>query len=143
VLPANGGFPAQIDVEGAMDAQAQRKRRHARLTFNEPVTDQITATHDVQILDLSMTGARVEHGVILRPGSTCHLRLPLGHNAISVLCHVVWSRAVGRAEPGRGKTGLLFHSGLEFAGMSPDARAVLSAFLDSQGTPPTDNRHET
>jgi hypothetical protein len=121
-----------------MEGRSQRQRRYARLTFKEPLADQITATHDVQILDVSLAGSRVEHGMILRPGSTCHLRLPLGNNAITVLCHVIWSRAVGRAEAGRGKTGLLFHSGLEFAGMSPDARALLIAFLESQGTPPSD-----
>ncbi len=121
-----------------MEVDSPHKRRYARLTFTEPVSDQITATQDVQILDLSMAGARVENGMILRPGSTCHLRVPLGHNSITVLCHVVWSRAVSRAEAGHGKTGLLFHTGLEFAGMSPDARALLNAFLESQGTPPSD-----
>jgi hypothetical protein len=120
-----------------MEPRSQRKRRYARLTFKEPVTDQVTATHDVQILDLSIAGARVEHAMILRPGSTCHLRLPLGNNSVTVVCHVVWSRAVGLSEAGRG-TGLLFHTGLEFAGMAPDARALLTAFLESQGTPPSD-----
>jgi len=121
-----------------MEPRQQRTRRYARLTFKDPLTEQITATHDVQVLDVGIGGARVEHGIILRPGSTCHLRLLLGHNAITVLCHVVWSRAIGRAEEGRGKTGLLFHSGLEFAAMAPDARALLTAFLESQGTPPSD-----
>jgi hypothetical protein len=121
-----------------MNTRPHHQRRHARLTFKEPVADQITATHDVQILDISVGGARVEHSMILRPGATCHLRLPLAHNAITVICHVVWSRAVGRADGGRGSTGLLFHTGLEFAGMAPDARAILTAFLESQGTPPDD-----
>jgi hypothetical protein len=126
-------------ADSAMGTDSQhRKRRYARLTFREPVADQITATHDVQILDLSIAGARVEHAMILRPGSTCHLRLPLAHNSITVVCHVVWSRAVGRAEADRGKTGLLFHSGLEFAAMSPDARVILNGFIESQGTPAGD-----
>ncbi len=123
----------------SMEVSPPRKRRYARLTFKEPVSDQITTSQDVQILDISVAGARVENGLILRPGSTCHLRLPLGHNSITVLCHVIWSRAIGRDDAGRGKSGLLFHTGLEFAGMSPDARALLNAFLDSQGIPPSDN----
>jgi hypothetical protein len=121
-----------------MSSRPQHQRRHARLTFKEPLADQITSTHEVQILDLSVGGARVEHTVILRPNSTCHLRLPLAHNAITVVCHVVWSRAVGLREAGRSGSGLLFHSGLEFAGMAPDARVILNAYLETQGTPPDD-----
>ena len=121
-----------------MEKDSPRKRRYARLTFKEPLTDQITATHDVHILDLSPGGARVEHTTILRPGGTCHLRLPLQHDSVTVLCHVVWSRAVGRAEGEQRGTGLLFHSGLEFRAMAPEVHKRLLAFIEAQGTPPAD-----
>lgn len=109
------------------------KRRHARLTFKEPMTEQITATHDVQILDLSLGGARVEHTSILRPGSTCHLRLPIRQQAVTVLCNIVWSQAVGRAEGEQRETGLLFQSGLEFAALAPETQKLLTAYLEAQG----------
>jgi len=114
------------------------KRRHSRLTLREPLQDQVTATHDVKILDLSMGGARVEHTAILRPGSTCHVRLPLRRTSITIICQVIWSRAVGRAEGETRGTGLLFQSGLEFAKMSAEARTLLTAYLEVEGTPPPD-----
>ena len=56
-----------------MSRQSGKKRRHGRLTLSEPLVDQVTASHDVAILDLSMGGARVEHSMMLRPGGTCRV----------------------------------------------------------------------
>ncbi|HSB73172.1 MAG TPA: PilZ domain-containing protein [Candidatus Methylomirabilis sp.] len=116
------------------------KRRHARLTFKEPVAEQVTATHDVLILDVSLGGSRVEHTTILRPGGTCYLRLPLGRQAVTVLCHIVWSRAIGRAEGEQRGTGLLFQSGLQFAALTPEVQKLLTAFLEAQGVPAGDQQ---
>jgi hypothetical protein len=127
-----------MGLENPAGKASLRKRRYSRLTFREPLRDQVTATHDVQILDLSVGGARVEHTAILRPGSTCHLRLPLKHHNMTVVCQVVWSRAVGRAEGETRGTGLLFQSGLEFSKMTAEARKLLVAYLDGEGTPPPD-----
>jgi hypothetical protein len=95
-----------------MNRRPVGNRRHARLTLREPLQDLVTATHEVRILDLSLGGARIEHTNIVRPGSVCHLRLPSRNRRVTLLCHVVWSRAIGRAEGDIGDTGLLFHSGL-------------------------------
>jgi hypothetical protein len=121
-----------------MDRVTPRKRRFGRLTFKEPITDLVTASHDVSILDLSLGGARVEHSVVLRPGSTCHLRLPLKTVNVTVICDVVWSRAVGIANGGPRGSGLLYHSGLMFTTLSSEARLHLTAYLEVHGTPPID-----
>lgn len=113
------------------------KRRHARLTFKEPVTGDVTASHDVHILDLSLGGARVEHTIILRPGSSCYLRLPLKEQVVTVMGRVVWSRAIGRATVNPSGTGLVYQSGVEFGALSPEANSLLEAFLEAQaGNPP-------
>ena len=108
-------------------------RKHARLTFSEPVTGAVTSSHEVQILDLSLGGARVEHTMILRPGSSCYLRLSLDERVLTVNCRLMWSRAVGRAPGDQGGTGLLFQSGVQFGSLSREAQAVLEAYLDTQG----------
>jgi hypothetical protein len=105
------------------------------LTFKQPVHELVTATHEVRILDLSLGGARVEHTNILRPGGMCHLRLPLRNQRVTFLCHVVWSRAVGRAEGETRGTGLLFHSGLQFASVSSETQTLLSGYLQGEGVP--------
>jgi hypothetical protein len=120
------------------DGPSLRKRRHARLTFREPLHDQVTATHDVHILDLSLGGARVEHTTILRPGSTCHIQLPLRHHRVTAVCLVVWSKAVGRADGEVRGTGLLFQSGLEFSKMAAEVQKLLTVYLETEGTPPPD-----
>jgi hypothetical protein len=120
-----------------MPVHPGRKRRYARLTLSQPLVDQVTASHDVAILDLSMAGARVEHTMVLRPGGTCHLRLPIRARSVMVVCNVVWSKAVGRAEANQGG-GLLYQSGLEFVRLTTETQAILTAFLEEHGTPPPD-----
>ncbi len=109
------------------------RRKHARLTFSEAVAGAVTSSHDVHVLDLSLGGARVEHTIILRPGSSCYLRLPLDERVVTVSCRVVWSRAVGRAPGEQSSTGLLFQSGVQFGSLSREAQAVLLVYLDAQG----------
>jgi hypothetical protein len=114
-----------------------KKRRAARLTLSEPLVDQVTASHDVAILDLSQCGARVEHTMVLRPGSACHLRLPLRARSLMVVCSVVWSKAIGLAAANQGG-GMLYQSGLEFSRLTTETQAILTAFLEEHGTPPPD-----
>jgi hypothetical protein len=108
-------------------------RKHARLTFSEPVTGAVTSSHDVHILDLSLGGAHVEHTMILRPGSSCYLRLLLDERDLTVNCRVIWSRAVSRLPGEQSGTGLLFQSGVQFGSLSREAQGVLEAYLDTQG----------
>lgn len=109
------------------------RRKHARLTFSEPVAGAVTSSHEANMLDLSMGGARVEHTMILRPGSSCYLRLPLDERVLTVNCRVIWSRAVGRAPGEQSGTGLLFQSGVQFGSLSRESQAVLQTYLDEQG----------
>ncbi len=109
------------------------RRKHARITFSEPATGAVTSSHDVSILDLSRGGARVEHTMILRPGSSCYLRLPLDERFLTVNCIVVWSRAVDRVSGQQAGAGLLYQSGVQFGNLSQEAEAMLDAYLNTQG----------
>jgi hypothetical protein len=125
--------------QDSADRNSPRRRRHLRLTFQEPLRDQVTTSHYVQILDLSSGGARIEHTIILRPGTTCHLRLPIKSQRVTVVCQVVWSRAVGYTDGGdtHGR-GLLFQTGLEFSKMAPETQMLLTTYLEAEGTPTVD-----
>jgi len=116
-----------------MSPEFPMKRRFARVTLKEPVSGDVTASHDVHILDLSLGGVRVEHTNILRPGSTCFVRLPLKQQVTTVLGRVVWSKAVGRAAAEHGGTGLLYQSGIEFVALSREVQSLLTAFLETYG----------
>ncbi len=108
-------------------------RRHARLTFSEPVAGAVSPSYNVHILDLSLGGARLEHAIVLRPGISCYLRLRLNVSVLTVNCRVVWSKVVGREAKGPGGTGLTYHSGVQFDTLSGEAKAVLAAFLGVNG----------
>ena len=119
-----------------MSPEYSPPRRYPRLGFKEPVTGGVLATDDIRVLDLSLGGARIEHTALLRPGSTCYLRLLLKSQVVTVVGHVVWSKAVGRVAREGGGADLLYQSGLEFGTLAQETRTVLTAFLDTQGTPP-------
>jgi hypothetical protein len=57
----------------------------------------------------------------------------LDQEVLTLNCRVIWSRAVGRATLDPGGTGLLYHSGLEFSGLTRESQAVLEAYLKNQG----------
>ncbi len=113
-------------------------RRYARLTFGEPALGAVSASYSVHILDLSLGGARLEHGIVLRPGTSCNLRLRLAASVLTVNCRVVWSKVVGREAGGPGGTGLTYHSGVQFDTLTRDAKAVLTAYLGTSGLAPPD-----
>jgi hypothetical protein len=117
-----------------MTPEHSRPRQCARLIFQDPVCGRVLATHDAQIHDLSLRGARLEHTVVLRPGSTCYVRVPLGQLFVTVVGSVVWSQVVGRAaNRPDGSTGLRYQSGLEFGNLAAETRARLTVFLERQG----------
>jgi len=115
-----------------MSSEYSTRRQHARLTFSEPVSGAVTSSHAVHILDLSLGGARVEHTIILRPGSSCYIRVPIRQRVLTVNCRIVWSKAISRIEGETGGTGLLYHSGIQFGSMAQDTRTMLMAYLDNQ-----------
>jgi len=112
-----------------MEEEYPVRRKHARLTFGEPASGAITSSHEVQVLELSLSGARIEHTMILRPGSSCYLRLPLNEGILTANCVIIWSRVVDRAVGQQGGTGLLFHTGVQFGNLTREAQAVLEAYL--------------
>jgi len=116
-----------------MPPEYATRRQHARLTFSAPVSGAITSSHIVNVLDLSLGGARVEHTIILRPGSSCYIRVPLSERVLTVNCRIVWSKAIGRTEGETGETGLLYHSGVQFGAMAQATRNQLAAYLQSKG----------
>ena len=115
-----------------MSPEYSTRRQHSRLTFSEPVSGAVTSSHAVNILDLSLGGARVEHTIILRPGSSCYIRVPMRQRVLTVNCRIVWSKAISRTEGATGETGLLYHSGVQFGSMAQDTRSMLMAYLDNQ-----------
>jgi PilZ domain len=96
-----------------------RTRRVQRVHFPQPLTGRLGMV-EVAIADLSLLGARVEHGVPLPAGAHGHVDFECGGETISADCRIVRSR------PERGG----YRSGIEFDNLPPRARDVIRRVIE-------------
>ncbi len=117
-------------------SKPSERRRAPRMRVGSRMGAQARAWLDVRLVDLSLTGARIEHRDVLQPGSTCTFEFPPTLGSLLVTVRVVHSAVVG-AEPGPGDQPLArYQSGLEFIGMKADQRARLAGIVDRLGERP-------
>ena len=88
------------------------------------------ATLDVNVLDLSNSGARIEHTDLLRPGATYAFELPPALGSLILTARVVHSAVVGTEATPNGERHLRYQTGLTFVGTTPEQRAALAAILE-------------
>lgn len=89
--------------KGAAMTEYQKQRRVPRITLPGRAAARTRAIETVRLLDVSLSGARVEHLNLLRPGAPCSVELPPALGALVLAAQVVWSRVVGaEASPGGG-----------------------------------------
>jgi hypothetical protein len=111
-------------------AHAPERRHGRRLVVPGRPGGRVRATVEARLLDLSPTGARIEHANLLRPGFTCVLELPPSLGALSLSVQVVRSNVTHAAEKESGERKLRYESGLAFLEMTRDQRASLESLLD-------------
>ncbi len=80
-------------------------------------------------LDLSPTGARLEHSEPLHASSSFPMDLPRALGGGRVQAEVIWSRPSGRKRGGDGKGRLVYQTGLAFPHSSPAEEAALRVAL--------------
>jgi hypothetical protein len=103
-----------------------RERRGAsRIPIAGQIGARARATLDVRLIDLSTTGARIEHGELLRPGSACAFQLPPAIGPLVLTARVVHSAVIGAAPTPDGERQLRYQSGLAFVNVTPEQRAAL------------------
>lgn len=115
----------------AQPGQATRrnlqKRKPPRFRISG-VAAAITTLQEAEILDLSLSGALVEHQGVLQLGSPCFLQLIADGERVIMSCRVVHSRVSYS-----GADGLYYQTGLEFLDLSRGAQQSLGAFIRSYG----------
>ncbi len=110
--------------------EGPERRLVRRIAPTSRLTGQMPALGDFRLLDLSPAGARIEHLILLRPGSSCTLRLWASSRSLALIAQVVWSSVVGR-EPRTGKRrALRYQSGLRFIALSPAQERELGHLLE-------------
>lgn len=93
------------------------------------VTGTITIPDEVDVLDLSLGGALVEHEGMVHIGAICFLDLPTSGEPVSMRCRVVHSQVTRREHDG----GLYCRTGVEFLDFTPEIEQTLEAVIRSYG----------
>jgi hypothetical protein len=105
-----------------------RTRRVQRIHLAQPLIARLGSAH-VVLVDLSVVGARVEHHVPLIAGAYSHLSFQWDEYPITVDCRIVRSRLERFSAGADGMT--VYHSGLEFEGLTPDTSARIKEMIGS------------
>jgi hypothetical protein len=89
----------------------------------------VRGMREVRLLDLSLTGAQIEHLDLFRLGAACALDLPPPFGAPSLPAEVVWCTVVGRKRKQGGESHLVARNGLQFATVTGAQHAALADTL--------------
>ena len=114
--------------------EAQERRATPRTTLRERPPAGVPGLGEVRLLDLSRTGAQIEHLDLVRPGAACALDLPLPFIAPPLPAQVVWCTVIGRQRTLGGESHLLSHTGLRFTRLTGAQHAALADTLQHLAT---------
>lgn len=103
-----------------------RTRRVQRVHLAQPLIARLGATQ-VVLVDLSVTGARVEHHVPLIAGAYSQLTFRWDEALLVIDCRIVRSRLERFSAGPDGMT--VYHSGLEFEGLNAENRTRLKNLI--------------
>ncbi len=106
------------------------RRRHVRVPVPEWLQASLALWEGLQVLDLSETGALIEHGEPLVLGAGCLLALRLGGVELRLQARVVWSHVHRLTPTPRGEE-IRYRSALEFIEVPAEARDQIGRFLAS------------
>jgi hypothetical protein len=109
--------------------EAQEKRAVPRKTLAERPAARVRGMREVHLLDLSLTGAQIEHLDLFRFGASCALDLPPPFGALSLPAQVVWCTVVGRKRKLGGDSHLVARSGVRFTTLTVGQHAALAQTL--------------
>jgi len=105
----------------------ERERRAVpRIRLANRPAARVRGVQEVRLLDLSVTGAQIEHLATLRLGAACALEVPLPGEACALPAHVVWCTIIGRKRKLGGDSPLVARSGLRFTNLSSTQHATLA-----------------
>ena len=111
-------------------ADFRERRGTPRLPITANVGARARATLEVRVVDLSVSGARIEHVDLLRPGSACAFQFPPAIGSLVLSARVIHSTVIGSSQNPDGERHLRYQTGLQFVGVTPDQRSVLEGIVE-------------
>jgi c-di-GMP-binding flagellar brake protein YcgR len=136
VAPEVNGEAASAGLFGGTPGpsllESLERRRATRIALPRPVPVRVQgqAVREVRLLDLSLTGARIEHIGALQPGSPCVLEFVAGRSPLALSTRVTRSRALGEQGDPTDTRQPRYESGLMFVEVTPDQQAALARIVE-------------
>ena len=110
-------------------AEGRDRRAVPRMTLAEHPAARVQGLGEVRLLDLSLTGAQIEHLDLFRFGASCALDFAPPFGALSLPAQVVWCAVIGRQRKLGGTSHLVARSGLRFPRLTGAQHAALADTL--------------
>jgi len=107
----------------------EERRRAARRRVPTRVEGRVMAKIATALVDVSATGALVEHLHMMRPGSVYQVRFVAREAVVDLACRAVRSYIVRTQASGK-ESELVYRTGLEF--VEPDAGAISQLLAATQ-----------
>ena len=108
------------------------RRRAPRIKIGARVESLVYDLVPARLVDLSATGALLEHAEPVRPGGFCELVLRDERREFRLQCRIVRS-VVTRPPQGPDPRKISYHTGVEFFDLTPAQREALEALLSRYG----------
>jgi hypothetical protein len=105
------------------------RRRAVRVRMREQAMAQLQL-RDVTLIDLSLSGALIEHTEPVRPGEIYRLSFAVGDKQAQVLARAIRVFASHRVTVAGGERQVVYRTGMEFVGLKKDAADLISTHVD-------------
>jgi len=110
------------------DAGSDRRRAaRLRLRLHAPALLQL---REVSLIDISLSGALVEHTEPVRPGEIYHLSFSVEGQQVQVLARAVRAYASHHVTVAGGERQIVYRTGVEFLGVEKNVAALIAAYMD-------------
>lgn len=124
----NKGRVAKLPPPLPRDAATERRRGpRVRLRTHAPAQLQL---RDVNLIDLSLAGALVEHIEPVRPGEIYRLALTLDGQNVQVLARAMRVFASHRVTVAGGERQVVYRTGLEFVGLKREVASLITEYVE-------------
>lgn len=110
-------------------AQNPEQREAPRFLVAERLGGRASTTLEVRLVDLSLSGVRIEHDHPLTSGSAYTFQFPPALGSLVLPVRVVHSIVAGSEEGAESGPLARYQSGLKFVDLTPDQRVALAAVL--------------
>ena len=112
-----------------MTSQTRDRRKVARITVPQQLKGAGLERRLVRLVDLSSTGARIEHTDPVEEGLVCDMDLPPALGRGRLKGRVVWTKPHQRVQTFEGDTRVFYQSGLVFVDITSEQREALAVAL--------------